>query len=230
MARASGGGDGAHRRSPIPVAPDRLADVIAERLAAAGTGPEGRAHPVLRVLVDGAPAADPDRLADALVDPLRVLGRPALRVSARWFLRPASLRFERGRTDPDALREDWVDVAALRREVLDRVVDDGRYLPTLWDPDVDRATRADYAAAPPGAVLILDGSLLLGRGLPVDMSVHLRLSEAALARRTPDAEHWTLPAYARYDAEVEPDRIADVVVRMDDPRHPAIRWPPPSRR
>jgi hypothetical protein len=31
-----------------------------------------------------------------------------------------------------------------------------------------------------------------------------------------------LPAYERYRGEVDPDRIADVVVRIDDPRHPAV--------
>src|SRR5204862_1870891 len=145
-------------------------------------------------------------------DPLRLRGRPVIRVSAGWFLRPASLRFERGRTDPDALRDLWLDTPALRREVLDRVAADGRYLPTLWDPEADRATRADYEIAPPGAVLLLDGALLLGRGLPVDKTIHMRLSPAALTRRTPEAERWTLPAYERYADEVDPERVADVVV------------------
>jgi hypothetical protein len=174
------------------------------------------------VLVDGPPAADPAALADALVDPLRLRGRPVLRVDARWFLRPASVRLERGRTDPDAYYEDRLDLAALRREVLDPLGPgrDGRWLPTLWDPEADRATRAPYEQAPPNAVLVLSGSLLLGRGLPAELTVHVRLSPAALARRT--EEDWTLPAYDRYRAEVDPEAVADVVVRADDPRHPAV--------
>jgi hypothetical protein len=126
------------------------------------------------------------------------------------------------------LREEWLDTAGLRREVLDPLGPDGtgRYLPTLWDADLDRATRAAYAAAPAGAVLLLDGALLLGRGLPVDHSVHVRLSMPALARRTLPEERWTVPAYARYDAEVEPERTADVVIRLDDPRHPAVTFRP----
>jgi len=71
-------------------------------------------------------------------------------------------------------------------------------------------------------VLLVDGCLLLGRGLPFDLTIHLRLSTAALARRTPADEQWTLPAYARYEAEAGPGRAADLVVRLDDPRHPAI--------
>jgi hypothetical protein len=207
--------------APRPVAPDRLADVLADHLVAAA---DAAGAAVLRVAVDGAPAGEPAGLADALVDPLRLRGRPALRVGARWFLRPASLRFERGRTDPDAFRDGWLDAGALRREVLEPVGPNGsgRYLPTLWDPDLDRATRASYAVAPTGAVLLVDGCLLLGRGLPFDLTVHVRLSAAALARRTPANQRWTLPAFARYEAEVDPDRTADVVVRLDDPRHPAI--------
>jgi hypothetical protein len=203
------------------VTPERLPEVLADLLVAVapGDGPG-----VLRVAVDGAPAAQPGRLADALVDPLRLRGRPALRVSAGWFLRPASLRLERGRTDPDAFYEDWLDAGALRREVLDPLGPggSGRYLPTLWDAGADRATRAEYLAAPPGAVLLLDGVLLLGRGLPVDLTVHMRMSAAALARRTPVPERWTLPALARYEAEVGPDQVADLVIRLDDPRHPAV--------
>jgi hypothetical protein len=52
--------------------------------------------------------------------------------------------------------------------------------------------------------------------------VHLALSGAALRRRTPADLSWTLPAFARYDAEVAPAAIADVVVRIDDPHHPAL--------
>lgn len=195
------------------MAPERLADVLADAVEALGPGR-------VRVLVDGPPAAAPDELADALVDPLRLRGRPTARVDSRWFQRPASTRLERGRTDPDAYYDDRLDVAALRREVLDPFVADGRWLPTLWDPDTDRATRAPYDEAPADAVLILSGDLLLGRGLPAELTVHLRLSPAALARK--GTEDWVLPAYARYRTEADPERTADVVIRADDPRHPAV--------
>lgn len=201
-----------------PVTPSRLASTLAdlvEGVATSGT---------VRVAVDGHPAAGPDAVADALVDPLRLRGRPALRVGSGWFLRPASVRLERGRSDPDAFYSDRLDVAALRRELLDPlgVGGSGRYLPTLWDPSTDRATRAGYLQAPDDAVLLLDGSLLLGRGLPFDLAIHLRLSPGALRRRAEPDTRWTLPAYERYEREADPDGTADVVVRMDDPRHPAL--------
>nr|WP_205863908.1 uridine kinase [Planosporangium mesophilum] len=191
-----------------------MADIVAG-------APSGR---WLRVGVDGPPPAGPHDLADALVTPLRVRGRPVQRVRADDFLRPASLRLERGRTDPDAFYEDWLDVRGLTREVLDPLgsAGTGRILPTLWDADRDRATRAGYVTVPDSGVLLLSGALLLGTGLPLDLVVHLEMSPAALARRTVEADRWTLPAYRRYADEVDPPMLADVVVRVDDPRHPAL--------
>jgi hypothetical protein len=179
----------------------------------------------VRVVVDGAPATTPGQLADALVDPLRVLGRDVLRVSASDFLRPASLRFEHGKQDADAFYEDWLDTNALAREVLDPLDPGGtgrtgRVLPSLWDTETDRATRADYVTLNQGGVLILDGTLLLGRWLPFELTIHLALTKAARERRT--AEQWTLPAYERYDAEVDPEATADVVVRWDNKERPAL--------
>jgi len=92
----------------------------------------------------------------------------------------------------------------------------------LWNARTDRATRQPYAELPPNAVVVVSGPLLLGAGLPFDVTVHLSLSAAALDRRTDPEERWTLPAYARYAGEVNPASFADVVVRLDDPRRPAV--------
>ncbi|PZF85135.1 uridine kinase [Jiangella anatolica] len=200
-----------------PVTEDVLVDRVVERVLDHGGG-------AVRLLVDGHPAARPERLADALTDPLRAAGRPVARVRVRDFLRPRSLRLEQGAQDPDALLDGWIDAAALNREVLVPLGPGGtsRYLPTLRDPDTDRSIRADYVAAPPGLVLVLDGTLALGHWLELDLVVHLALRPATLRRLTAPAEQWTLPAYERYAAEVDPEAVADLVVRADDPRHPAL--------
>ncbi len=145
-------------------------------------------------------------------------------MSADAFLRPASVRLEYGRRDPDAYHDLWLDDGALLREVLDPLEPGGTglVLPSLRDPATDRATRAPYTRLPTGGVLVLDGALLLGRWLPFDLTVHLTLTPAALARRTPADQQWTLPAFARYAAETDPAGAADVTVRSDDPRHPAL--------
>jgi hypothetical protein len=203
-----------------PLAPSAVVDALVatmgRRVVAGG--------PHLRVAVDGAPAADPARLADAVVAPLRAGGRPVVRVSAGTYLRPASVRLEHGRTDPDALYEDWLDEPALRRELLEPLgpTGNGRFLPSLWDAERDRATRAPYEVATPGTVLLLDGTLLLGRGLPFDLTVHVAVRPATLQRIVPAEDRWTLAAHGRYRTEVSPEDVADVVVRVDDPARPAL--------
>ena len=201
-----------------PVSIEVLVEELADRIV--------REHPAgrVRVAVDGADAAEPGVLADALVDPLRVRGRPAVRVAAADFLRPASVRLEFGRTNPDSYYEGWLDEAGLRREVLDPAGPDGsgRVVTRLWDAAIDRAAREPYRQLPPEAVVLVSGPLLLGAGLPFDLTVHLHLSAGALGRRTAAGDRWTLPALTRYTDEVSPGAFADLVVRLDDPRHPAV--------
>ncbi|QRP44200.1 uridine kinase [Amycolatopsis sp. FDAARGOS 1241] len=204
-----------------PISPAALAAELTDRVAAL---PNRR----LAVAVDGADAAtDTSGLADALVAPLRLLGRATVRVSARGFLRPASLRFEHGKQNPDARYTDWLDLGGLRREVLDPLTagGTGEVLPALWDTTRDRATRLARVPVPESGVVLVNGEFLLGAGLAFDLVVHLWLSPAALHRRLPADDAWALPAYERYEAEVDPSSLADVVVRVDDPRHPAVYEP-----
>jgi hypothetical protein len=204
-----------------PVSFPALVDDLADRLASRESDSR------VRVAIDGADAADPARLADALVDPLRVRGRPAVRIDTRDFLRPASLRLEFGRINPDSFYAGWFDEAGLIREVLVPAAPDGsgRILPRLWDAGVDRAAREPYTELPSNAIVLVSGPLLLGSGLPFDFTVHLEVSAAALARRTGADQQWTLPAYRRYSAEVAPQTFADLVIRLDDPRRPAVVEP-----
>lgn len=207
-----------------PLTPEALVDTLADLLIAAADARTGLGGGAVRVAVDGAAPAPTAELADALVAPMRAAGHAALRVRAATFLRAASLRLERGRTDPDALLEDALDTAALCREVLDPLAPGGAmtYLPSLRDPSTDLPTREPRCDAGDGAVLLVDGELLLGRGLPFDLTVHVQLSAPALARRLPDGRRWALPAYERYDREHRPAEVADVLVRWDDPRRPAL--------
>jgi len=202
-----------------PVEPGRLAHLLAEHLS--GLAAHDRA---LRVAVDGPRCAAPASLANALIAPLRARGRAADHIAAESFWRDASLRLEYGHEDVESFAE-WLDAGALCREVLDPLGPDGTgsYLPSLRDPATNRATRVPARHAEPGAIVIVSGELLLGRGLPFDATVHLSTSAAGRVRRTHAERQWTLPAFDRYDADVRPADTADVVVRVDDPRHPAVR-------
>lgn len=207
----------------MAVVPSTPEGVVAA-IVALTAGRRGR----VSLVVDAAAASRPDELAEQVVSALAP--RPALHLRADHFWRPASLRFESGREDPEAWLERWLDVAALRREALDPFPTSGRVLPGLRDPDTDRSLRRGPVELPEESVLVVSGATLLGRGLAFHRIVHVHLSPAALLRRTPAAEQWTLPALERYEREVRPQERSDLVVRADDPRHPALvhRLGPPA--
>jgi len=166
------------------------------------------------VLLDGVGSR---ALSDELAPRLAAAARPALQVHAEDFLRPAGERFEWGREDEEAFRTRWLDAAALEREVL---TPETRYLPALWDAAADRSARRTALPVPPAAVLLVDGVLLLGRGLSSDLTVHVSLSPAALTRRGVPA--WQLPAFAAYERSARPAQVCDVLVRAEDPLRPAL--------
>jgi hypothetical protein len=200
-----------------PFTPARLVDELVELVDVR----PGR----VRLALDGPPPTRPLALAERVADELRMRGRMAVVVSAGDFLRPASVRLEFGREDPDEFLDGWLDTGGLRREVLDPAgpAGSGRVLPRLWDAVADRAHRDSYVELPEDGVVLLAGALLLGRGLPLDLAVHLRMTNAALSRTLADDERWTLPAYARYADERTPEAEADLVVLSDHPDRPAVR-------
>ena len=100
--------------------------------------------------------------------------------------------------------------------------DKAHYLPTLRDEATNRATRAQPVPLAAGGVLLVCGELLLGTGLDFDLVLHLAVSRSARKRLVPDERRWTLPAFDRYEIDVDPAGLADVVIRYDDPRHPAV--------
>ena len=193
--------------------PNQLAHLLIER--------HDGEHP-LRVAFDGPRCAELGAMAVAVSDHLREAGRPVALIDAETFYRDAALRFEYGKTDLESFYRGWLDVPALNREVLARVADSGRYLPSLRDPATNRSTRAEPAVLATDGILILTGELLLGAGLAVDVTLHASVSRSARRRLTPAEWAWTLPAFDRYDIDVDPASAADVVLRCDDPRHPAV--------
>lgn len=199
---------------------ERLTDAVVDQTMRT---PAERNNSRLCIGLDGPFAAGAGELAARIADALRLRGRSALVISTAGFLRPASLRFEYGRTDPDAYYSGWFDTGALWREVFGPLETggSGQVLPDLWDPTRDRATRSPRVPLPPAGVVVLHGPFLLGHWFPFDLTLHLRLSPGALRRRTEADERWTLPAFQRYEDEVGPVGAADAVVSADDPRHPA---------
>lgn len=171
-----------------------------------------------RLAVDGAPAAEAHGLAAAVV---QVHAR-AVHVRAEGYWRPAGQRFEHGREDADDWLEVWLDEAALEREVLLRAVERSEVVPALRDPATDRSVRTGPLPVPDDGLVVVSGSGLLGRGLSFDTAVHLQASAAALRRRLPADEQWLVEPLRRYAEERAPADRADLVVRVEDPRRPAL--------
>ncbi|MGV9818362.1 hypothetical protein [Nocardia xishanensis] len=196
----------------VPITQDGLADLLVDRVSAL----PGRRM----IAVDGADAAQPAAFARLAAERLRGTGRSAEVLSLHDYVRPASLRMEFGREDEYSYRTAWFDYDAVRREVVGALREHGRWLPALWDEAADRSARTAVRAAPADLVLFLAGPMLLGRDLAFDLTVRLDLSEAALRRRTPREEHWTIPALLRYDCE-NPE-IPTFSARWDHPDRPAL--------
>ncbi|NDK92029.1 hypothetical protein GYA93_21005 [Gordonia desulfuricans] len=194
-----------------PSTPDGLVDACLTRIRAiAGVGV---------VIVDGPSPTRPGEFADAIARRLRAEGRAAGVVHADDYLRPASLRFEYGRTDPLTFRDGFVDHAGIDREVIDAPRRHGRWLPRLWDAQRDRSFRDSPQTATADQIVLVGGPMLLGRGHDAEVTIALRMSAAALRRRLPDDEHWTIDPLLDHAAAAGP---ADIEVRYDHPARPAI--------
>jgi hypothetical protein len=186
----------------------------------------------VRLGIDGALDADSGPLADLVAEQVAAAGRPVAMVRRADFVRPRSVRLELGADDPDAGWERWYDDGALRREVLDPLGVEAAgsgsamtWLPALWDAERDRSLRADRQVAAPGTVVLVSGPYLLRWELAdaFDLVVHLDVSAAALTRRSDPAELARLAgSWARYVEETAPAGRAAYVVRLEDPRHPAL--------
>jgi len=201
------------------ITPDSLAELVAERAVSTGR------HPV-RLGLDAPEWVPTEAWLARLAGALLARGRPLAVIAARDFLRDASLRLEHGRNDVESYYAGWLDAAALEREVLLPLAETGHYLPSLRDPVTNRATRAEPVSLPANAVAVLTGPLLLAQSLSVDYTVHLAVSRAARRRQAPAELAWTLPAYDRYDLELDPIQRAELAVRWDDPQRPAVRASP----
>lgn len=223
--RAGAGSDRVNtRRVPFsPIGPAALALALARWI-------DGRSEMRQRIGLDGLAECGSDTLAEEIAAELSIIGRPTVRVSTAWWWRPAALRLEHGREDVESLLSGWVDVGALRREVLNPLgpVGTGGHLTRLRDPGTDRSIRQSRAGAADSTVLLASGPFLLTHELPWEGVIHLQVSPATVARALPPERRWWVGGYLRYLNEFQPSVTADVVVSYDHPATPAVRWSGPG--
>jgi len=208
-----------------PISPGLLAGRLTELFLQRQTdiAHAGQPHP-LRVALDAPGWVDLEPLITGVAERLAVRGHPVATVRGVDFYRDASLRFEYGKTDVESFYTGWLDTAALQREVLKPLGagGTGSYLPALRDPVSNRSARTPPVPLAAEAIVLVRGELLLDTDLAFDIVVHFSVSRQALRRLAPAEEAWALPAFDRYEIDVDPAGQADVVLRYDDPSHPAL--------
>ncbi|KAA5803858.1 uridylate kinase [Alkalicaulis satelles] len=188
-----------------------------------------------RVAVDGRTAAGKTTLADALGAAVQALGRPVIRAGLDGFHHPRARRYRQGRFSARGYYEDARDLDALRRLLLDPLgpQGDGRFRLESFDLEADRPVSAPVMTAPPGAILILDGSFLQRRELGpcweavVFVDVSEAVAAARAAARDGDGAHRLYaerygPAFGLYEAEADPAQTADAVWNNEDPGAPRL--------
>lgn len=157
---------------------------LLERVAGLVPAPADR--PV-RVAVDGVDGAGKTVFADELASTLRQHGRPVVRASVDGFHHPPEVRHRRGRYSPEGF---WLDSYDYDRFVAELLVPFGPHCdrwfrPAVYDVRAERALDLPARAAPPAAVLVVDG-IFLHRGELVsywDFSVFLEVGfDVSVAR------------------------------------------------
>ena len=193
-----------------------------------------------RVGIDGVDGAGKTTFADDLAPVLAERGLPVVRAGVDDWHQPRAVRYRRGRDDPDGFWLDSHDWLRLRAELLDpwRRGGDRRHRTAIHDLVTDAAVDTPLRAAPPDAVLVVDGIFLQrpelagAFDLVVWLDAPFEATYARMARRdgspsdpADPANRRYLLAQQRYLRECSPHERADVVVDVTDVLAPVLRRP-----
>lgn len=196
------------------------------------------------VAIDGPDGSGTAVVADRLAAAIRTRGRTVVRLHSHEFLRPRRIRDRRGNDSPEGFLEDTVDVAAIRQLVLEPLArGERRIIPKIHDPGPDAPVDPHFEEVPDDAVVIMEGQLLLRKGIREDWSlrVELTISEEERLRRVgqglpasqvpaegaeSDRNHRRARGFALYLERDDPVAAADIVIDTTNPERPVpIRWP-----
>ena len=192
---------------------------------------------VLHVGIDGVDGAGKTVLGDELGEVLRGQGIDVVRASVDGFHHPAAVRYRQGRSSPRGFYEDSYDYAALRRELLDPLGENGsgRYRPAVFDVGRDVPVDVPRWVGEADAVLMLDGIFLHRPELSgaFDLTVFVRVPfEVSVPRGSArdggsaDPASKTVRRYVQgqrhYLALCRPEVVADVVLDNTDLAAPFI--------
>jgi uridine kinase len=209
---------------PTPASPERTALVkqVADRILAIG---DGR----LRVGIDGPTAAGKTSFGHELAEHLSRAGRPVLRASLDDFKKPWRDRHLYDRESGEGYYRNAYDYTAVTTLLLEPCDPHGSGQAVLCS--IDPLTQVDHSsvvsAAPADALLVVDGVFAFRPEINKywNFRIRLEVSPETTARRGAERDQdWAgseaetlhreryLPAEGLYVAEVDPLRLADVVI------------------
>lgn len=199
-----------------------------------------RPHPT-RVAIDGVSASGKTSLGDELQPLIEALGRPVLRASLDNFKRPWSERYLYDRESGEGYYRNAYDNDLIRTALVEPLGPDGdrRYRLASINPVTQRADEEVAGTAAADAVLLADGVFALRPELNDhwDVRIFLDLDFATVLQRGADRDQsWAgswqdaaelyrsryIPSEELYLAEVEPRRLADLVINMTDHDNPVV--------
>jgi len=196
-------------------------------------------HPV-RVAIDGVDASGKTTLADELVAPLQALGRSVIRSSVDHFHNPKAIRYRLGEISAEGYFRDSFNYPLLTRVLLEPLGPGGSlsYRRAAFDHRSDANVDEPLEQANPDAVLLFDGVFLHRPEIREywDLSVFIRadfevtskraekrdlemLGSVANVRRRYEQRY--IPGQKLYLSEVQPERLASLVVDNNDISNPS---------
>ena len=197
-------------------------------------------HPT-RVGIDGVDAAGKTTLADELADWLNRSGRTVIRASIDGFHNPSAVRRQRGPDSPEGYFQDSFNYSALRAVLLDPLGSAGSlcFQRAVFDFRTDRPVESPTEEATIDSILLFDGVFLLRPEVRDcwDFSVFVQAEFSTTLKRaisrdlelfggkTEVLRRYTeryVPGQKIYLSEVDPERLASLVVVNDDPISPVL--------
>ena len=195
-----------------------------------------RDHPV-RIGIDGVDASGKTSLADELVAPLEMTGRPIVRASIDGFHRPRAERYRLGRESPEGYYRDSFQLDLIVRHLLVPLGPGGsrRIKRAIFDYRVDSPVDRADEDVPADAILLFDGVFLHRPELVSywDATIYLDVPFEISVRRAASRDGWPpdveAPANRRYVEgqrlylrECKPRAVASMVVDNSDLARPVI--------
>jgi uridine kinase len=194
--------------------------------------------------IDGPDGSGKSTLAHHVAQTCRSWGRPVLRIDVDDFLQPRRIRYRRGNDSPEGFVEDTFDYMAMRRLVLEPLENGHRRIVRrIYDTETDTPVDSPAEQVPDGAIVVVDGCLLLRTALRSywTLGVLLEVAEDQEVRGAAEpgpgaaagadglrAKHRTRRSrgFALYLERDDPAAVADIIIDNTNVRRPVpIRWP-----